>query len=601
MIGSIHISLQRAGTLDGLFRERVHQTPQWEAYTSYDCAQQTWTTLCWQHMAEQVGRWQAALAPTGLQQGDRFGILLRNCPEWVAAEQAALGLGLVVVPLYLEDRPDNIRYIVQDAGIKALVVPNAACWENIHAAHPQPLTDLHLVVLAEGETAPPAPWQHTRVQCLKHWLPLQAIALSPREGDPHSLATIVYTSGTTGKPKGVMLSHHNILSIAEESGKILELQPRWRLLSFLPLSHTFERTGGYYIPMMFGLQVIYSRSISLLGEDLQAIQPQVLIAVPRIFERFYEKIHDYLRTAHWITRGLYRLTVHVGWQEFLAQQGRAKPKPYRWLWPWLKRRVADKITARLGGKLAVAVSGGAPLPFPVARMFIGLGLNLLQGYGLTESSPVITANRRTNNDPSSVGLPLDGVEVRLGDNDELQARSPGIMLGYWNNPTATHAALTEDGWLRTGDKARIHHGRIYITGRIKDILVLSNGEKIPPADMEAAITFDPLFAQALIIGEARSYLAALVVLNAEPWYPFAQSQGVNPRDPRALQAPQIHLALLDRIANALREFPGYAKVRRVTPLLEPWTVENGLLTPTLKTKRQLIVQRWSEQVEGMYS
>jgi long-chain acyl-CoA synthetase len=254
-----------------------------------------------------------------------------------------------------------------------------------------------------------------------------------------------------------------------------------------------------------------------------------------------------------------------------------------------------------GNRLQLCVSGGAPLSPVIARIFLGLGVNLIQGYGLTECSPVISANRTNRNDPNSVGIAINELDVRISNNDELQVKGAGVMLGYWNNHKATHDCMTADGWLRTGDKARIDdYGTIYITGRIKDILVMSNGEKIPPVDMEEAITLDPLFVQTLIIGESRSYLSALVVLNAEQWFPFAQQHGLDPQDQDSLQHPGIHKSLLDRIAKALHGFPGYAKVRRVTPLLEPWTVENGLLTPTLKTKRQLVVQHLADKVEAMY-
>jgi len=374
-----------------------------------------------------------------------------------------------------------------------------------------------------------------------------------------------------------------------------------RLLSFLPLSHTFERSCGYYTPMMWGMEIIYARSVQTLADDLLLHKPQVLVAVPRIFERIYEKIQVKLSSAPAYQRYLFHLAVETGWRHFQAQQGRGRHSLSHVIWPILKRRIADPVLASLGGNLELAISGGAALSTPIAKVFMGLGLTLIQGYGMTESAPVVTANRPERNDPASVGTPLNGFQVRIGENDELQINTPGVMMGYWNNHKATREVMTRDGWLRTGDKARIDNGFIYITGRIKDILVMSNGEKIPPVDMEEAIKLDPLFENAVIVGEGKPYLSALVVLNSEHWFTLAKEHQLDPFDQHALQDSTLHKTLLSHIATALHNFPGYAKVRRITPVLEPWTVENGLLTPTLKTKRQLVMQQFAGLIESMYT
>ena len=595
-----YISAHLAGTLDGLFRERVQRTPATPAYTVYSRDSQQWESITWQQMAEHVGRWQAAFQKAHLESGDRVAILLRNGPDWVAVDQAALGLGLVVVPLYTEDRPDNIAYVIQDAGAKLLVVQSAHHWQNLLDSNLAALTGVRHVILFEGDAELRDSPEDTQLWTLPAWLPRDPQPLRERGGDPRALATIVYTSGTTGKPKGVMLSHLNILSVAEGAGIAMHVSPRQRLLSFLPLSHTFERSCGYYTPMMWGMEIAYARSVQTLAEDLLTIKPQVLVAVPRIFERIYEKIQAKLEQASAMQRRLFQLAVDTGWRNFLAQQGRGQRGLSHLMWPVLKRRVAEPLLASLGGNLELAISGGAALSTPVARVFMGLGLNLIQGYGMTESAPVVTANRPERNDPASVGLPLDGFEVRIGENDELQVNSPGVMLGYWNNHKATRETMTRDGWLRTGDKARIDNGFVYITGRLKDIVVMSNGEKIPPVDMEDAIKLDPLFENVVIVGEAKPYLAALVVLNSEYWFKLAKDHGLDPFDQQALRDPALHKTLLHRIATALHSFPGYAKVRRVAPILEPWTLENGLLTPTLKTKRQLVIQQFAEQIEALY-
>jgi long-chain acyl-CoA synthetase len=247
--------------------------------------------------------------------------------------------------------------------------------------------------------------------------------------------------------------------------------------------------------------------------------------------------------------------------------------------------VASKLLARLGGRLRLCISGGAALNPQIAHTFIGLGLPICQGYGLTEASPVVSVNLLEKNDPASIGLPLPGVEVAFGENSALLVRGPNVMMGYWKNREATAKVLSETGWLDTGDQARIHNGFLYITGRIKDIIVLGNGEKVPPVDMELAVQLDPLFEQVMIVGEGKSFLAALVVLNK------AQAEKVGELDDKALAA---------RVGAQLKDFPGYAQVRRVAVVGEPWTVDNGMLTPTLKFKRTQILEREKERVEALY-
>jgi long-chain acyl-CoA synthetase len=422
-----------------------------------------------------------------------------------------------------------------------------------------------------------------------------------RDGDPHGLASIVYTSGTTGRPKGVMLSHYNMLSIAHAALTMIDCYEEDLFLSFLPLSHTLERTAGYYLPMMAGATVAYARSVSQLAQDLQNIRPTIMIAVPRIFERVFARIQGQMDKQSAIKRGLFNLTTAIGWRRFERQQQRASWRPGQLLWPLLNKLVAGKVTSKLGGRLRIAVSGGAALPVTVAKTFIGLGVPILQGYGLTETSPVISVNVPDDNEPSSVGIALNGVEARIGDNDELLVKTPGMMQGYWNNHAATAEIIDPEGWLHTGDQARIEKGHIYITGRLKDILVLSNGEKIPPMDMELAICLDPLIDQALVIGEGRSYLAAILVLSPEEWPGLARRFGLDDSLDEILKNDKLNSHLVRAVGKRLTDFPGYAKVRRVILTREPWTVDNGLLTPTLKVKRAKVLDKFAAEIEALYA
>jgi long-chain acyl-CoA synthetase len=595
------ISTENAGTLDGLLYQRIQRTPDITAYRSFDPEARVWRDTSWRVVGSEVARWREALASEGLLPGDRVAVHLRNSKEWVFFDQAALGSGLVTVPLYTDDRPDNAAYIMTDSAVKVLLVQDVGHWKRLAPALVGQEDLQRVLILNPPKTTTVADMLDERVRFVDDWLPAQAPPLTLRVGDPHALASIVYTSGTTGRPKGVMLSHYNMLSIAHAALTMIDAFQEDLFLSFLPLSHTLERTAGYYLPVMSGSSVAYARSVAQLAEDLLNIRPTVLIAVPRIFERVFARIQGQMEKQSGLKRFLFQLTTHVGWRRFEYQQRRKSWHPEVLVWPILKYLVAEKVTAKLGGRLRMAVSGGAALPIPVARTFIGLGVPILQGYGLTETSPVISVNVPDDNEPDSVGIPLNGVEVRVGDNEELLVKTPGMMLGYWNNHAATAEIIDADGWLHTGDQARIENGHIYITGRIKDILVLSNGEKIPPMDMELAISLVPAIEQVLVIGEGKPFLAAIVVLNAEEWLKLAQRFKLDPDADGSLANDKLQAYLLKQIKGCLKDFPGYAKIRRVILTLEPWTVDNGLLTPTLKTKRARILKRFADNIAAIYA
>lgn len=600
------ISVAQAKTLDGLFNERVKRSPQSEAYRYYHQLSEQWHSHTWEQMNQAVARWQAALSKEEtLVPGDRVAIMLRNCPEWVIFEQAALGLGLVVVPFYTEDRADNVAYMLADAGVKVLLLEKTMQWQEICDACCE-LEGLQRVVMVNALNEKNDRYCHARLLVLlEDWLPVQSEKVKHTQHvneDSHSLATIIYTSGTTGRPKGVMLSHYNILTNAESCLQIVPIRQQDLLLSFLPLSHTFERTVGYYIPMMCGATIAYARSIPQLQEDLLAIRPTILVSVPRIYERVYAGIRAKLADGPAFGRKLFNFAVDVGYSRFEYQQGRGSWQLSHLLWPILNKLVASKLMAKLGGRLRQAMSGGAPLSAEISRVFIGLGLPILQGFGMTESSPVVCANRLEDNVPASVGRVLPGVEVKLGENNALLIRGPNVMLGYWNNPEATKAVLSPDGWLNSGDVASIDkQGHVTITGRLKEIIVMSTGEKIPPADMEAAILRDALFEQVMLVGEARSYLGVLVVLNMQNWRSLCAKYQFDEDFNNAAQRQQVEELLLERITYQIREFPGYAKIRRIALIPTPWTVENKMLTPTLKLRRTKIMEHYQAEIESFYA
>lgn len=584
-----------AKTLDGLFRERVRRTPDGVAYRQYDNTSASWVDISWQEMDGLICKWRAALTSESLQSGDRVAVMMRNCHEWVAFEQAALSLGLVVVPLYPNDRPDNAAYIINDAGVKLLLIEGNEQWIELHSSLAACSSLLRIIMLESIISND----NDSRLASVDEWLPEQGVSYI-HENHPGDLATIVYTSGTTGHSKGVMLSHYNILWNAWSGMQSITVYPNDLFLSFLPLSHTLERTIGYYIPVMVGSTVAYARSIPQLGEDLLSIRPTILISVPRIFERVYTKISAQLDMKPAIARKLFNMAVESGWRCFQVQQGQAHWHPKQLLRPLLSAIVARKIINKLGGRMRFAICGGAPLSSSIAKIFIGLGLQIAQGYGLTETSPVISVNKLEDNDPASVGLPILNVQVKIDDNGELLANSPGIMLGYWNNPEATAATIDDHGWLHTGDKVEIRNDHIYITGRLKDILVLANGEKVPPVDMEAALNDDSLIEQSMVLGEGKSYLSALIVVNPESWTTFVARLTGNTDSKAALDDSRIHEAMLKRISELLHDFPGYAQIRKIALTDQDWNVQNGLMTPTLKIRRNRIMKSYAAEIERLY-
>ncbi|MDE2605349.1 MAG: long-chain fatty acid--CoA ligase [Burkholderiales bacterium] len=592
------IPFAEAGTLPVLFERRCARSPQAEAYRQCNPAMRAWRSYTWGDMHALVQRWRSALAGEGLPAGARVAVMMRNGVDWVCFDQAAQSLGLVVVPLYATDNAENIAYILGDCGARLLLVGDPALWQALaplRARMPQLQR-----VLCPGTTGAPG---DDLLRALEPWLAHGRASEAPAPTDPDALATIVYTSGTTGRPKGVMLSHRNILSNVEAMLQTVAVYREDLLLSFLPLSHALERTVGYYLPVATGSAVAFARSVQDLAEDLTTIRPTVLVSVPRVYERVYARIQQQLETQGAPARQLFEAAEAVGWQRFEAAQhrGEAPGALAAMMWPVLRHLVADKLMARLGGRLRIAVSGGAPVSHRLMHCFLGLGLPVLQGYGLTEASPVVTANRLEDNVPDSVGRPLPGVEVKLGAHDELLVRGPNVMLGYWNDPAKTAATIAEDGWLHTGDIARIDGtGHVHIVGRLKEILVTSTGEKVPPSDLELAIVEDPLFEQVMVLGEGRPFVAALAVLNREAWEELAQGLGLDTATPETLLHPQAREAVLQRLQPRLAPFPAYARVRQVWLTLEPWTTDNGLVTPTMKLRRRQLAERFAREIEALY-
>ncbi len=592
-------------TLPELLAQHLTTRPDDIAYKYFNAHEKAWKDLTFKNVFDIVHEWRHGFAKCDfLSKGDRVAMHLPNCPEAVFFDQSALANALVPVPLHAVDTPKSSAFILNNSGSKVLVTNKFLKWKQIRDAAETP--ELRLVVVTDDEGVDdleaPIP-----VMTLATFLKLGHGSALPEEGPkPDDLACLVYTSGTTGNPKGVMLTHRNIITNIQGVMRNINPNPHETLLSFLPFSHTFERTTTYYLSLAMGYTVGFNRSIATLQQDFQIIRPTVLMSVPRVYEMIFGKLRDGLAKKSGFVKYLFNWAVEVGWRRFCRENDLpVEPSARAWMDPlvakFLDKKVGTQLRKVFGGRPHIYISGGAAFNPAVAKTFLALGIDIFQGYGMTETSPIISVNCQGHNHPNTVGPALPNIEVRLGEDDELQVRGPSVMKGYWGLPEATQAIMTHDGWLRTGDVCTIYpDGNIRITGRIKEIIVTSTGEKIPPGDLEAAISNDPLFAQVMAIGEDRPFISAIAVVNPDAWKSVCEALNLDPDDDKSLEDPEVKRLAIRRVKAAASGFPNYGVPRQVTLLRDPWTIENGLLTPTLKMKRKVIYQRHIKAIEAMY-
>lgn len=591
------VAARQAGTLWGLFCECVRRRPAGIAYRDYDPVAGNWCDHTWERIAARVDRFRAALAQEKFEAGDRVAILLPNGIDWICLDMAAHASGLVVVALYPHDNAASNAYILGHSGARLVLLDSETRRQSLWPFRSE-FPSLERMWIRDAGAGPAMPTSELIVRKLADILADTSEPPSPHPAAPGDLASLVYTSGTTGRPKGVMLSHFALLWNAEASAAIIPPRRDDVFLSVLPLAHAFERTVGYYLPMMGGSTVAYARSAQDLRDDLIAVRPTAMLGVPLLYERMSAAIRANVAES-FAKRFLLQIAALLGWRRFEAAQHRASPGlAVRLLGPILKHYVATPVLAAFGGRLRAAISGGAPLDQDVARLLIGLGLPLVEGYGLTEAAPVVAANGLDDNLPGSVGRALQGVEMKLTPEGELLVRSPSMMMGYWKDPGETARTLDPMGWLSTGDVAELKAGRIFVRGRLREMIVLSIGEKVNPNTVEAALSRDWLFKQIVVVGDRRPFLTAVIVLNADAWRRFAADKGLDPERPNHAASK---IELLSRITPLLVALPRYAQVRAVHLTLESWTIEAGLLTPTLKVKRDVVQRILAREINALYA
>ena len=562
-----------------------------------------WQGLSYRDVELRVAQVASLLDGWKLVPGDRVAILSENRPEWAMVDYAALALGMIVVPIYPTLPADQVAYILNDAGARALFVSNATQFGKLGPARAQcPALD-HVMVFDPLPTEVGAESLSTVLQkdAEQHavWsreLRKRALSLAPE-----CIATIIYTSGTTGNPKGAVLTHHNLAAMVAASKQHGSLATRAGAvaLSLLPLSHVLERAGDYYY-WDSGVTIAYAESVANVPANLLEVHPDIMIAVPRLFDKVYGKV---MATAG-VKGKLVRWAAEVGGA--MVDHWAARTSPSFWL--RLRHRLADalvfrKIRHSLGGQLKTMICGGAPLSPVVGRFFLGAGIPLYEGYGLTETSPVLAANRPTDWRLGSVGLPYPGVELRIGTEGEIQARGPSVMQGYWNQPAATATAIDADGWFHTGDVGMFDDdGFLHVTDRIKDLIVTAGGKKVAPQPIEGRTQLSPFIAQAVMIGDRRPFPTMLLVPDFERLRLWANEHGIAFTDRNQLLRETTVRELLEQESlGRLQDLAQFEKPKRIAILNEEMTVETGMLTPTFKVKRRMVEQRYQEAIQAMYA
>lgn len=564
----------------------------------------TWKSATYAEVREQVDRLCLALLRLRLRPGERVALLSENRPEWLVTDLAALSLGLVDVPLYATSPTPEVLHILADSGATVLFVSGAHQWEKVRSLRDE-LPALRHVFSFDPveEEAGPVAFHSLIGETEPTESERQELAGRQGQVDRGQLASILYTSGTTGEPKGVLLSHGNFLSNCEAVLQHIEIRADDRTLSFLPLSHSFERTAGHYVILAAGGEIAYASSLERVAVELKEVQPTLVLGVPRFFEKIHARILEGVERAPLYRRRLFRWASKVGERMFTAQlSGEAPPLSLRWRHELADRLVFSRLRERIGGRVRLFVSGGAPLDADIAFFFNALGIPLLEGYGLSETSPVVSVNQPGRQRPGTVGTVLQGVQVRIADDGEILVSGPNVMLGYHGNPDATREVLDADGTFHTGDIGELgEDGFLKVTDRKKELIITAGGKNISPQKVEYLLKRERAFADACLIGDRRPYLVALLVPDTTALKTIASEQGWEwKHTAEMLDRPEVKELFQSAVERANRELSSPEQVKRFAVLREPFSQENGELTPTLKVRRRIVSHRYQDLIERLY-
>ncbi|MGQ9678261.1 MAG: AMP-dependent synthetase/ligase [bacterium] len=554
-----------------------------------------------------IDKTAAGLKARGVKPEMRIGIYSYNRPEWSIADLATLKLGAIVVPIYHTLSVETVCYILNEAEVSYLFIENPELLRPLMPHLPE-LRHLQLIVtffeqLSGDFNGKPFVSMAALQDEGERFLKKNSEEANPYPAQPDDVLTICYTSGTTGEPKGAMLSHRNILTNVRAAIERFRISERDRFVSFLPLCHMFERTCGYYTMLLAGATIAYSQSIQTIREDVAQIKPTVLLVVPRVLEKVYNAVQEKVLTGSALSRRLMIATLKTaGRSAVLRTQQKKIPIGMKLKKTILELLVIKKLRKLGGGKIRLIVSGGAPLERKLARTFRNLGFNLLEGYGLTETAPVVCAAAPGEERIGTVGKPFPGVEVKIGDNDEILVRGVNVMKGYFNKPQETARAIDAGGWFHTGDQGKFDaEGNLIITGRIKELIVNSYGKNIPPVPLELALSRSKYIEQAVVFGDKKPYLIALIVPARLTLADYARENKISFRQfEELLNYPAIIELFRTEIDRCTSHFSTYEQIRKFSLIPEPLTVENDLLTPTLKVRRNKTYEAYRELIESMY-
>ena len=557
-------------------------------------------SLGWAEVGEQVGRLARGLIALGLEPGDRVALVSENRPEWVIADLAIMSAGGITVPAYITNTVDDHRHILGNSGARFAIVSTATLADRLIPAA-EMVPSVRAAIAIEKLTE-----RRSRVD-LRGWDELLSLGGAQPDDMAERVAAlqrdagacIIYTSGTGGAPKGVLLSHRNIIGNCRGAYRLLEMLGLGEevFLSFLPLSHSYEHTAGMFFPISIGAEIYFAEGAETLAANLVEARPTIMTAVPRLYETMHQRIRLGIQRERGLKRKLFEQAVAVGRRRL---DGAPLAIGERVLDPVLEKLVRGKVRARFGGRLKAMISGGAPLNPEIGSFFLALGVTVLQGYGQTEAAPVIACNPPGRVKIDTVGLPVDGVEVRVAEDGEILVAGDNVMLGYWNDPESTARALV-DGWLHTGDIGRLDaDGYLRITDRKRDFIKNSGGDMISPARVEGALTLAPEIAQAMVFGDRRPYLVALLV--PDPDFAAAFKGGPTGPDDLALLAGDrgFHKALGEVVGRINQNLPPAERVRRFLIADEPFGTANGQLTPTLKIRRHAIRATYGPAFDALY-
>jgi long-chain acyl-CoA synthetase len=564
-----------------------------------------WTPIPFLAFETAVEELSMGLRSLGIEKGDRVAILSENRPEWAYADLASLCAGAVDVPIYATLTPAQVLYILNDAGAKAVFVSSAAQLQKVLEVRAQAPMLRHVIRFDD----PPAPGTYlledVRVRGREALATDRgAVKKRAQEVAPDDLATLIYTSGTTGDPKGVMLTHDNIVSNVQASSRLFAgIGTKDVALSFLPLCHVFERMAGHYVMLRHGVTIAYAEAVDKVPTNLQEVKPTILLSVPRLYEKMQARVLEKVASESALRQGIFRWAMRTGAAVLEHRVARTRPG-------WglkLRALLADKlvfarIKERVGGRIRIFISGGAPLGRELALFFGSVGLPILEGYGLTETSPVIAVNLPDRMKPGTVGPVFDGVTVKIAADGEILVRGRNVMKGYYKKPEATAEAIDADGFFHTGDIGFVDQdGFLSITDRKKDILVTSGGKNISPQPIENRLKADEYFAEVVMIGNKRNFPAALVVPNFERLEAWARDNRLAFKDREELVSrPEVLAFYKTKVETLLPDLAPFEKIKKLALLAAEFTLEAGELTPTLKVKRRVIEQKYKERIDRLY-